>query len=535
MTSRVRGLFASRIGRLIFIWNLIGFAILALGFLLLTELRAQLVRAQLDALRSQGAVVAHVLVQVATTEGDPVPEIDARSARSVLSRLLPPQDRSVPGPDNTPRIRLVDRTGTVIADTNLIDPGITARDLPGLGTPPDKSLQDQITTALETWRLTPWRADFSAEEERASALGGEVVQGQRLDELGRQVISVSLPIRRVEAILGAVTIEVGGVERYLATERLALLPFIAGAALVTLFSSALLALFIAQPLNVLAQNADRLRLTGGSRLDTAGIDRRPDEIGDLAQALDRMTSALADRIAMTESFAADVAHELKNPLTSIRSATETVLRVQDPDARAKLLTVIAADVGRLDRLITDISRATRIEAETARGANERVDLGRFLADLTDVYAQLRREGQAAVTFRGPVPEGAETLGQAGPLGQVFRNLIDNALSFTPKEGVVTVSVALERRRDGPWVRAMVEDQGPGIPAEALARIFERFYTQRPAGAAFGGNSGLGLSIARAIVDQHKGKIWAENIGDADQPLGARLIVELPAAPQGWDG
>jgi two-component system sensor histidine kinase ChvG len=196
-----------------------------------------------------------------------------------------------------------------------------------------------------------------------------------------------------------------------------------------------------------------------------------------------------------------------------------------------LLAIIAQDVGRLDRLVTDMARASRLEAETARGAIARVDLGRLLAELSDTYGQTRREAEAVVSFKGPPPAGAIVIGQEGPLGQVFRNLIDNAKSFSPPHGVVTVEVAVTARRDGRMVRATVSDQGPGILPANLESVFQRFYTDRPKGVAFGGNSGLGLSIARQIVEAYKGRIWAENIDGVapDDRLGARFIVELPLA------
>jgi len=250
---------------------------------------------------------------------------------------------------------------------------------------------------------------------------------------------------------------------------------------------------------------------------------RRDEIGHLAQALERLTGALAERIDSNARFAADVSHEIKNPLTSIRSAVETVRGVSDRDARERLLAIIAADVRRLDRLITDISRASRLEAETALGATGAVDLAHLLDELTQTYQITRRDG-VNVAFEG-VWEGLWVRGQEGPLGQVFRNLIDNARSFSPPEGTVTVRLALEGGRERTSARVVVDDEGPGIPPENLETIFQRFYTQRPQGVAFGGNSGLGLSIARQIVTAHKGRIWAENRPEG----GARFVVELPLA------
>jgi two-component system sensor histidine kinase ChvG len=212
-------------------------------------------------------------------------------------------------------------------------------------------------------------------------------------------------------------------------------------------------------------------------------------------------------------------------VTSARNATT-------PEQQAQMLAIVAQDVQRLDRLITDIARASRIEAETAKLDLQRVDLGTLLFELARAYAPPPGEqASVAVVFKGGRPEGAFVLGQAGPLGQVFRNLIDNARSFSPPQGVVTVSVESERGKEGAVVRAIIEDQGPGIPSENLETIFERFYTQRPKGAAFGGNSGLGLSIARQIVTSHGGRIFAQNIDGLGRGEhgGARLIVEMPLA------
>jgi two-component system sensor histidine kinase ChvG len=339
---------------------------------------------------------------------------------------------------------------------------------------------------------------------------------------------VSVPVQHVEKIVGVLTIEAGDVEQILRAERRAMLPFIIAAGIVSLGSAVLLAWFIALPLRGLASAADQLRLTGAKRLNVSHFAGRKDEIGDLAQALDLMTTALAERIDANERFAADVSHEIKNPLTSIRSAVETLRHIKDPVAQNRLMAVIAADVGRLDRLITDIARASRLEAETARGDPVKIDLAVFLAELCATYSSTRREKDPAVVFRGRVPH-AIVLGQDGPLGQVFRNLIDNAKSFSPEDGDVVVTLQVEVLDGGPVARIDVLDGGPGIPPDNLETIFRRFYTERPKGAAFGGNSGLGLSIARQIVEAHRGRIWAENV-HGELPgviIGARFVVQLP--------
>lgn len=240
-----------------------------------------------------------------------------------------------------------------------------------------------------------------------------------------------------------------------------------------------------------------------------------------------MTEALLERIEANEQFAADVAHELKNPLTSIRSAVETADRVQDdPVALERLRQVIVQDVKRLDRLITDISNASRIEAEMTRVPTEQMDIAGFVHDVVQTYEAFSREERSvSVHFRDDTM-GARLLvrGRDGPLGQVVRNLVDNARSFSPPGAEVNVIV--DQSNDGPQTiaRIMIEDSGPGIPEDKLEKIFSRFYTDRPAGTAFGNNSGLGLSIVQQIVTTHRGKVWAENRAEG----GARFIVDLPA-------
>jgi two-component system sensor histidine kinase ChvG len=303
-------------------------------------------------------------------------------------------------------------------------------------------------------------------------------------------------------------------------------------AIVIALSSLLLTWLIARPLRRLAQEADRLRLTGSTRLSLPDITHRKDEIGALGASLEAMTGALADRIDANERFAADVSHEIKNPLASIRSAVDTARAVPDAQRQAQLLGIIAQDAGRLDRLVTDIARASRIEAETARGDLGEIDMAAMASHLASAYAPTADEdaSHVRVVFKGAMPDDAIVLGQEGALGQVFRNLIDNARSFSPEGGTVTVTIDVPPGKG--VVRAMVEDQGPGIPPENLETVFQRFYTQRPKGTAFGGNSGLGLSIARQIITAHQGRIFAQNLpGEGGERGGARLVVELPQAPR----
>ncbi len=272
-----------------------------------------------------------------------------------------------------------------------------------------------------------------------------------------------------------------------------------------------------------------MRLSRSRAISLPDLARRKDELGDLTRALQAMTDALSERMDAIERFAADVAHEIRNPLTSIRSAVETLDLVTDAAARQRLFGILKQDVSRLDRLITDISNASRLDAELSRDEPRSFDLGRLLGEIVSLHADDGRPGEprAAVVFRGPeMADPILVMGREGPLSQVFRNLIENARSFSPENGTVRVSLGRQGRR----AVVSVEDDGPGIPADNLETIFERFYTSRPKGQAFGGHSGLGLSIARQIVQAHNGSIWAENRTDAEgRVLGARLSISLPEA------
>jgi two-component system sensor histidine kinase ChvG len=249
---------------------------------------------------------------------------------------------------------------------------------------------------------------------------------------------------------------------------------------------------------------------------------RDDEIGDLSGALRDLTTALAQRIGAIENFAADVAHEIKNPLTSLRSAVETVERVQDPAAQRKLLAVIRDDVDRLDRLITDIATASRLDAELGRDQASVIDVGHMLTTLVDFYHQPGHEDKLrADVVLAPISERIMIMGVEARLVQVLQNLIENALSFSPVEGKVTLAAI----RDGGFVCITVDDQGPGIPANKLSAIFDRFYSERPRTEKFGTHSGLGLSISKQIIEAHRGRIWAENHASGG---GARFILLLPA-------
>jgi two-component system sensor histidine kinase ChvG len=298
------------------------------------------------------------------------------------------------------------------------------------------------------------------------------------------------------------------------------------ALIVSLISSFLLNQVIARPVRRLAFAADQVRLSRARSISLPDLDARNDELGDLGRSLEDMTTALSERMDAIDRFAADVAHEIRNPLTSIRSAVETLELVKDDKAKARMTAILKQDVARLDRLITDISNASRLDAELSRDAPKAFDLTRHLSEIVSFYGDTSRPDQAPVIMAQPAGV-VRVSAREGPISQVFRNLIDNARSFTSldgRPGEVRVRVRSEMGR----AIVEIDDDGPGIPPDNVETIFERFYTSRPKGQAFGGNSGLGLSIAREIVSAHGGRVWAENrLGEDGRVLGARFIVSLP--------
>jgi len=295
-----------------------------------------------------------------------------------------------------------------------------------------------------------------------------------------------------------------------------------GILLLSVLLSAFLARTIVRPLRLLAIAAKRVRLGRAREVIVPRFAKRRDEIGELARALSDMTQALRHRIDATEAFAADVAHELKNPLASLRSAVDGLERIKDEGLRAQLLALLRDDVDRLDRLVSDIAEASRLDAELSRTRFLRVDIGGMVTTLIRIYEQSPQKLPVRFAFARPEPGTAIALGDERRLGQVLRNLIDNAISFSPPDGLVTISVT----HTGTRVRLRVEDEGPGIPPENLEDIFNRFYSARDSQEDFGKHSGLGLSISKSIVQAHDGKITAEN---CPYGKGARFTVDLPAA------
>jgi two-component system, OmpR family, sensor histidine kinase ChvG len=513
--------------------NVLALALLAGGFLYLGKYQASLVSQQIEALKMQGEVFAAALGEGAVLDSVDEGEILLPDlARQMMRRLVEP---------TRARARLFDIKGDVIADSHVLrGPGDSVQVLE-LPAPEAKGSIVRIADGVYDWIVDklPRRKHYPVYRESASpraedypevarALLGETGSAIRSDPAnGGLVLSVAIPVQRYKQVLGAVMLSTssGEIEEAVRTVRLELLRIFGVALLVTVLLSFYLAGTIARPIRRLAAAAERAR-GRGARVEIPDFTRRGDEIGDLSGSLREMTDALWQRISAIESFAADVAHEIKNPLGSLRSAVETAVRIEDPANQRRLMAIILDDVERLDRLITDISDASRLDAELGRLELAPIDIAAMLEALVDIHESTRGRGTPRLVLdladrgRGLVVPGIETR-----LSQVFRNVIANAISFTRPHG----EIRLRARHDGRAVLITVEDEGPGIPEDKLTAIFDRFYTERPAGEKFGTHSGLGLSISKQIVEAHRGRIWAENHKDVSGTIcGARFSIRLPS-------
>ena len=513
--------------------NVLALALLAGGFLYLGKYQTSLIGQQIESLKMQGEIFAAALGEGAVLDSADEGEVLLPDlARQMMRRLVAPTKT---------RVRLFSIKGGIIADSRVLrGPGdaVQILELPPLASEGPvldfvEWVYDWIVDRLPRRKQYPVyhesavpRASNYAEVVRA--LRGETGEAIRSDRAtGGLVFSVAIPVQRYKAVLGALMLSTGSgeIEQELRTVRLELLRIFGVALLVTVLMSFYLAGTIVRPIRRLAGAAERARGRTG-RVEIPDFTRRGDEIGDLSGSLREMTDALWQRMSAIESFAADVAHEIKNPLSSLRSAVETAVRIEDPVSQRRLMGIILDDVERLDRLITDISDASRLDAELGRLELAPIDIGAMLTALVDIHESTRTEGSPRLVLElGERSRELFVPGIETRLSQVFHNVITNAVSFSPPGG----EIRLRARREGRTVLVSVEDQGPGIPEDKLTAIFDRFYTERPQGEKFGTHSGLGLSISQQIVVAHRGSIWAENRQNADGAVtGARFCIRLPA-------
>ena len=545
----------SSLTRRIVILNLAGLVALLTGVLYLSQFRAGLIDARVQSLLTQSEIIAGAIAASATVDTDAITIDPDRLLELQAGESYGPPDDSLSGvefPINPERVapvlrrlisptktraRIYDRDGVLIIDSrNLYGRGDVLRfDLPPpIGQKP--GVVERIFIEARRWfgrGDLPLYKELGPENgkgyrEVSQALDGLHASMVRVNDRGEVIVSVAVPVQRFRAVRGALMLSTQGadINEMVEAERLAIVKVFLVAAGVMVVLSMLLAGTIAGPVRRLADGAERVRRRIRNRIELPDFTRRRDEIGHLSGAIRDMTNALYTRIEAIESFAADVAHELRNPLTSLRSAVETLPLAKTDDSRKRLLEVIEHDVRRLDRLITDISDASRLDAELQRQEASPVEMSKLLDALVKAANEIRTDDvTVTLRFEGGPPDSFKVPGHDSRLGQVVSNLLDNARSFSPPGG--TVRITARRLKDE--VEIIVDDDGPGIQPDALDKIFERFYTDRP-NQSFGQNSGLGLSIVKQIVEAHGGSIRAENrtAPAGDKVLGARFIVRLPA-------
>lgn len=551
----------SSLTRRILVLNVAGLFALVVGILYLSQFRAGLIDARVQSLFVQGEIIAGAIAASATVETntitvDPERLLELQPGESygpsdentwalefpINPERVAPVLRRLVSPTKT-RARIYDRDGVLLLDSrNLYGRGDVLRfDLPSPAAKKPGFFERQwisVKKWLGRGDLPLYRelgpGNGRGYGEVATALSGQNASAVRVNDRGEVIISVAVPVQRFRAVRGTLLLSTQGgeIDQAVTAERLAIFKVFLVAAGVMAVLSILLAGTIAGPVRRLADAAERVRRRIKSRVEIPDFTNRRDEIGHLSRALREMTSALYRRIEAIESFAADVAHELKNPLTSLRSAVETLPLAKTEVSRARLLAIMEHDVKRLDRLISDVSDASRLDAELQRQELTPVDLVRLLTTVTTVANEVRRDDGVKVTlnFENLSPGRFVLLGHDSRIGQVIDNVIANARSFSVQGGS-TVRVTCRRLRQA--IEIVVDDDGPGIRPDALEKIFERFYTDRPH-QGFGQNSGLGLSISKQIVEAHGGRIHAENRLGVPGPdgeasvLGARFVIHLPA-------
>lgn len=520
--------------------NALPLILLVAALLYLDQYQNGLLEAEVLTLREQARIYAGALGQSAinVSERDN-PKLAPELARPLLRRLTEPTPSA--------QAKLYAPDGTVVADSRvregsggavITEPLPPAVDRgPLLGT--IEGVYDWILARLphsnqaQVMEISPdatgieWQPNVKEELRMSgSDQSREMAPYIRRTRDNRLWVTVAEPVQNDHHTIGIIllTREAREVDAGLFAVRMSILALFGLALGLTVIMSWYLSLTIARPILRLAGAAEQMREgKGRSGAVPRRLLGRRDEIGELAQALSESASALWARMDAIEQFAADVAHEIKNPLTSIRSAIETLPRIDDPRQQRRLLAVIAEDVMRLDRLIGDISDASRLDAELSRTQTEPVDIAPILAALSEIHATTRKPGDPRLVLDAP-ESGLMAQGVEDRIVQVLRNLIANAWSFSPENG----HILLRARETEGAVELAVEDEGPGIPEPKLEHVFERFYSERPKGERFGQHSGLGLSISRQIVEALKGRIYAENRRDeTGRIVGARFVVRLP--------
>ena len=515
--------------------NLFALIFLGVGVLYVDQVQNTLLQSRIDELVKDANIMAGALGEAATGGPDETAELLMEPAVNILTRLV--------GVTNI-RTRYFGVNNELLIDSRDLAINIEVED-----TMPQKLgisdfweiINREVSVILDRIQQRDDLEEYrEVENEMANdypeimeALAGEESSRVRRLSVDRDIITVAVPVQRFRRVLGALMLSSDTGDIYMAVQdvRLTIIQFFCASLLITFLMSMFLAKTIVRPVLRLARSADNISLGGKS--DIPDLSSRNDEIGDLSRSIKDMTEILAKQIDAVASFAADVAHELKNPLTSMRSAIETMEYAKTEENRRKLREIISDDVRRLDRLITDISDVSRLDAEMSHALKQQVNVTALLETMVDIYLTTQQENLPQLNLeikkrrfksRDGKPAPYFVRGLEGQLGQVVRNLVDNAISFSEKEG--NIWIKLERRNT--MVEIVVEDEGIGIPVDKLDSIFDRFYSERPKGEAFGRHSGLGLNICKQVVEAHGGEIYAENRTDEhDKIIGARFVVLIP--------
>ena len=520
------GLFSPLTWRILAV-NALALFVLVAGILYLGRYKQELIHSELEAMAVQAEMYAAALSTSAVGQGDDATNrVKLEVAREMVRRLV-----GITGA----RARLFGANGELIADSRNVrtfgSGAVQAEELPVPGEDDQfaeimRSLTEGVLSIFEGEQPLPLYIDppvASANDypEVRAALAGYSRGVVRVDSQGGRVLSVSVPVQRFKQVLASIMLTKNGdtIENALHAVRLDILKIFVFAFGITVLLSIYLAGVITRPLNRLARAAERVRRSKNRQFTIPDLSDRRDEIGDLSTTLRDMTETLWDRMDAIERFAADVAHEIKNPLTSLRSAVETATRLKDPERQRRLMEIIAEDVQRLDRLISDISDYSRMDAELSRAETEEVDLRVLLQTLCELY----NADADGPPVKASVPENLIVPALESRLVQVFRNLISNAITFTPEGG----SVRVRAWRDKDQAVVTIEDDGPGIPPGKEEAIFNRFYTERPSGEKFGQHSGLGLSISKRIAGAHNGDLTATNRILNGEVKGAIFTLRLP--------
>jgi two-component system sensor histidine kinase ChvG len=511
--------------------NMVAVVLLGMGLLYLDRYQQNLIDNQAESLITQANIFAAALGEAAVTS-------NIVAGQDTLTAFARPLVRRLAVPARL-RARLFAANGDLIADSKFVGMVRGGVEVTPLPLPRDSGILTALLDAYD-WVVRhlpsgmsypPYvehpSAHASQYAEAQKALSGEIGSAVRAAPGGGLILSAAVPVQRYKQVLGVLMVSAGSAEidNALRDVRIEILSVLGGMLLVIVALSLWLAQTIARPVRRLAAAAEAVRAGAGSSVQIPDLSSRGDEIGNLSGALRDMTAALWERMDAIEGFAADVAHEIKNPLSSLRSAVETASRVEDPVKQRRMMAIILDDVQRLDRLISDISDASRLDAELSRAQHGRVNLTGLLQTLVDVeQAAADSIGVGAPRLALDLPPGEviEVRGIEDRLAQVFRNLIANAVSFSPPRGQIRIAA----RADGDRAIITIEDEGPGLPEGKFEAIFDRFYTERPEGEKFGTHSGLGLAISRQIVNAHRGSIRAENINVDGRIVGARFTLSL---------